>query len=102
MSLKDTIEQWSAGIAYAEAGQYDEAVDKWTEMAEPGAKIHFNVASMFLKLGDLENAERVSIRFDEYQCSYGLCSVESGALSQEGSAFGSVIFPEGLHSFAEI
>ncbi|XP_064396169.1 neutrophil cytosol factor 2-like isoform X2 [Halichondria panicea] len=58
MSLKDTIEQWSAGIAYAEAGQYDEAVDKWTEMAEPGAKIHFNVASMFLKLGDLENAER--------------------------------------------
>ncbi len=67
MSLKDTIEQWSTGIAYAEAGQYDEAVDTWTEMAEPGAKIYFNVASMFLKLGDLENAERVSIMSDEYQ-----------------------------------
>ena len=59
MSLKDTIEQWAAGIALAEAGQFEEAIDKWTSMSEPGARIYFNVASMFLKLGDLENAERV-------------------------------------------
>ncbi len=61
MSLKDTIEHWTGGIAHAEAGQYAEAIDRWTEMSEPGAKIYFNMASMFLKLGDLQNAERVSV-----------------------------------------
>lgn len=59
MSLKETIEQWNAGILHAEAGQYEEAVDRWTEMPEPGAKIYYNIASMFLKLGNLPDAERV-------------------------------------------
>ena len=69
MSLKDTIEQWAAGIDLAESGQYEEAIDRWTSMPEPGARIYFNVASMFLKLGDLENAERV---FYTYECSFQL------------------------------
>ena len=61
MSLKDTIEQWNTGVGHAEAGQYEDAVDRWTEMPEPGAKIYYNIASMFLKLGNLADAERVSL-----------------------------------------
>ena len=59
MSLKDTIEQWQAGVEKAEAGHYEEAIDCFTEMPEPGARIYFNIASMFLRLGNLEDAERV-------------------------------------------
>lgn len=61
MSLKDTIEQWHAGVEKAEAGHYEEAIDCFTEMPEPGARIYFNIASMFLRLGNLEDAERVKI-----------------------------------------
>ena len=59
MSLKDTIEQWQAGVEKAEAGHYEEAIDCFTEMPEPGARIYFNIASMFLRLGNLADAERV-------------------------------------------
>lgn len=60
MSLKETIEAWNAGIAHAMAGQYSDAVDRWTEMSEPGAKIYYNIASMFIKLGNLDEAQSVS------------------------------------------
>jgi len=59
MSLKETIEQWQSGVEKAEMGRYEEAVDCFTEMSEPGARIYFNIASMFLRLGNLEDAERV-------------------------------------------
>ena len=59
MSLKDTIEQWSQGVDKALEGRFEEAIDVWSSMQEPGAKIHFNIASMYLLLGRLDNAERV-------------------------------------------
>lgn len=61
MSLKDTIEQWSRGVDKALDGMLDEAIDIWTSMQEPGARIYFNIASTHLLLGNLDNAERVSM-----------------------------------------
>ncbi len=95
MSLKDTIESWTAGIAHAEAGRYSEAIDKWNEMPEPGAKIYFNIASMFLKLGDVKNAEKVSVLL--YMHSKHACCIESGAVSQEGPSLGSLLLSEGMY-----
>ncbi len=62
MSLKDTIELWKTGAEKADAGQYQEAIDAFLEMPEPGARIYFNVASMYLRLGRLDEAERVRAR----------------------------------------
>lgn len=59
MSLKETILLWNNGVEKALNDRHEEAIDTWTEMPEPGARIYYNIASMFVKLGDLENAERV-------------------------------------------
>lgn len=59
MSLKDTIVQWSQGVDKALEGKSEEAIDIWTTMAEPGARIYFNLASMHMLLGNLDNAKRV-------------------------------------------
>ena len=59
MSLKDTIVYWNQGVDKAQEEKYLEAIDIWTSMQEPGARILFNVASMHFMLGNLDNAERV-------------------------------------------
>lgn len=59
MSLKDMIVQWSQGVDKALDGKFEEAIDIWTAMQEPGARICFNVGCMHLLLGNLDNAERV-------------------------------------------
>ena len=59
MSLKDTIEMWKIGVEKAEAGQYQEAIEAFLGMPEPGARIYFNVSSMYLRMGRLDEAERV-------------------------------------------
>lgn len=41
-------------------GKLAEAIDVWTAMQEPGARIHFNVACMHILLGSIDNAEKVS------------------------------------------
>lgn len=61
MSLKDTIVQWSQGVDKALDGRFEEAIEVWSGMQEPGARIYFNIASMYILLGDLENAGRVSV-----------------------------------------
>ena len=61
MSLKDTILLWNNGAEKAVKGRHEEAIDIWTEMPEPGARIYFSIASMFIKLGNLEDAERVGL-----------------------------------------
>ena len=60
MSLKDFIVQWSDGVDKALEGKFDGALDIWTAIQEPGARIYFNIASMYLLLGKLDNAHRVS------------------------------------------
>ena len=62
MSLKEKVVLWQSGVEKAEAGQFEEAVDNFTEIPEPSARIYFNIASAFLRLGNLEDAERVSKR----------------------------------------
>ena len=59
MSLKDKVVSWQAGVECALAEKFEDAVDKFTEIPEPSARIFFNVASAFLRLGNLEDAERV-------------------------------------------
>ena len=44
-------------------GKFQEAVDIWTGMQEPGARIYFNIASMHILLGNLEEAETVRDRY---------------------------------------
>ena len=60
MSLKETIEFWKSGIVKAEEGKYAEAIEAFLTMPEPGSRIYFNIASMYLRLGDLAAAEDVS------------------------------------------
>lgn len=60
MSLKDTIISWNNGVEAAIAGNLDQAISEWKGMAEPGAKIYYNMASMHLKKGQLDEAIRVN------------------------------------------
>ena len=59
MSLKEKVELWQAGVENAVAGKFEDAVDNFTEIPEPSARIYFNIASAFLRTGNLEDAERV-------------------------------------------
>lgn len=62
MSLKDTIVQWSEGVDLALSGKSKEAIAVWSAMQEPGARIYFSIASMYVVLGSIENAEKVSLQ----------------------------------------
>lgn len=68
MSLKEKVVLWHAGVENAAAGKFEEAVDNFTEIPEPSARIYFNIASAFLRLGNLEDAERVRV-----EKKWGLC-----------------------------
>ena len=70
MSLKDTIVQWSEGVDLALSGKPKDAIAVWTAMQEPGARIYFNVASMHVLLGSIENAEKVSLQDDLPNSAY--------------------------------
>lgn len=72
MSLKEKVVLWQAGVENAAAGKFEEAVDNFTEIPEPSARIYFNIASAFLRLGNLEDAERV--RVEKSGVSAGLAS----------------------------
>lgn len=60
MSLKEYVEQWQEGSKLGEEGRYQEAIRVFLDMQEPGARIYFNAASMYLRLGNLDEAELVS------------------------------------------
>ena len=60
MSLKEKVVLWQAGVENAEAGKFEDAIDNFTEIPEPSSRIFFNIASAFLRQGNLEDAERVS------------------------------------------
>ena len=61
MSLKEMIEHWKTGVEMASRNQYTAAIESFLGMQEPGARIYFNVASMYLRLGNLPDAEEVRI-----------------------------------------
>lgn len=68
MSLKQMIEYWKAGVELGEKEQYQEAIRKFLDMPEPGARIHFNIANMYLRLGKLVEAEEVFLK--QYKQSF--------------------------------
>ena len=59
MSLRQMIELWKDGVELGEKEQYEEAIRKFLDMPEPGARIYFNIANMYLRLGKLSEAEEV-------------------------------------------
>ena len=61
MSLKQMIESWKEGVELGQNDRYEDAIRKFLDMPEPGARIYFNVASMYLRLGKLSDAEEVNI-----------------------------------------
>ena len=67
MSLKEIVVLWQSGVEHAAAGKYEEAVDNFTEIPEPSARIYFNIASAFLKLGNLGDAERVRASIEPWE-----------------------------------
>ena len=62
MSLKETIEFWKKGVDEAEKGRHSEAIKSFMDMPEPGSRIYFNVANMYVSLGSIEEAEEVRER----------------------------------------
>ena len=63
MSLKETIIYWNNGVEAAIAGNLEQAITEWMSMPEPGAKIYYNIASMRLKQGQLDQALKVWVNF---------------------------------------
>lgn len=59
MSLKELIEGWKNGSELAEAERYQEAIDAFLDIQDPGSKIHYNAAAVYLRLGNLKKAEKV-------------------------------------------
>lgn len=60
MALREMIEIWKEGVEKAEKNQHNAAIETFLDMPEPGARIYFNVASLYLRLGNLNAAEEVS------------------------------------------
>ena len=53
------IEFWKEGVELGEKEQFDDAIKKFLDMPEPGSRIYFNIANMYLRLGKLSEAEEV-------------------------------------------
>lgn len=63
MSLRETIELWKDGVENAEKEHYAAAMECFHAIPEPGARIYFNMANVYLEQGDLLQAETVSSPF---------------------------------------
>ena len=115
MSLKEKVVLWQAGVENAEAGKFEDAIDNFTEIPEPSSRIYFNIASAFLRQGNLEDAERVSpthLLSNYIHCPLCLCffwkfhfacvfRTESGPVCEERPTHGAGLLPEGLPLSAE-
>lgn len=84
-------------------GKFDEAIDIWTSMQEPGARIYFNIASMYILLGSLDSAEKVGQRYCHWFLILGqwYSGAELGFVYSEGQSFSFGILSKRLHSPSE-
>ncbi|KAL5483803.1 hypothetical protein EMCRGX_G020218 [Ephydatia muelleri] len=87
MSLKDEVAAWQKGVDRAAEAKYDEAIACFSEMAEPGARIFFNIASMYLKLGDLKNAKKNLDKCLEKDPHHALAYFQRGCLSLQTESY---------------
>lgn len=87
MSLKDEVAAWQKGVDKAAEGKYDEAIACFAEMAEPGARIFFNIASMYLKLGDLRSAKKNLDKCVEKDPHHALAYFQRGCLSLQTESY---------------
>uniref|UniRef100_A0A8D0L2S2 Neutrophil cytosolic factor 2 n=1 Tax=Sphenodon punctatus TaxID=8508 RepID=A0A8D0L2S2_SPHPU len=61
MSLAETIRLWSKGVSAAEQKDWAAALDAFTSVQNPSSKICFNIGCIHLVLGNLAEAEQVSL-----------------------------------------
>lgn len=59
MSLVETIRLWQEGVCAADGKQWRAALDAFTAVQNPPAKICFNIGCIHLILGELAKAEEV-------------------------------------------
>lgn len=59
MSLVETIRLWQEGVCAADRKEWGAALDAFTAVQNPPAKICFNIGCVQLLLGKLEEAEQV-------------------------------------------
>ena len=59
MDLKPNFPEWylwTLGIAYRDAGQYEQAVTAFKKMTNPDPKVWLHLASAYVRLGRIEEA----------------------------------------------
>lgn len=59
MSLVETIRLWQEGVCAADGKEWRAALDAFTAVQHPPAKICFNIGCIHLILGQLAEAEEV-------------------------------------------
>lgn len=59
MSLVETIRLWQEGVCAADRREWGAALEAFTAVQNPPAKICFNIGCVQLVLGELEEAEQV-------------------------------------------
>lgn len=59
MSLVETIRLWQEGVCAADRKEWSAALDAFTAVQNPPAKICFNIGCIHLVLGKLVEAEEV-------------------------------------------
>lgn len=64
MSMKETLIYWAEGVDKADSGDNAGAMEQFSYIVEPFARIYYNMAAMQLRLGNINQAEKVSLILD--------------------------------------
>lgn len=75
MSLVETIRLWQEGVCAADRKEWRAALDAFTAVQNPPAKICFNIGCIHLVLGKLAEAEEV--RYSHYSRLQALVSLHT-------------------------
>jgi len=57
--MKENIIYWSEGVERAEIGDNAGALERFSYITEPFARIFYNMAAIQLRLGNINQAEKV-------------------------------------------
>jgi len=57
--MKENIMYWAEGVERAESGDNARALERFAYITEPFARIFYNMAAIHLRLGNINQAEKV-------------------------------------------
>uniref|UniRef100_A0A8D0G8F6 Neutrophil cytosolic factor 2 n=1 Tax=Sphenodon punctatus TaxID=8508 RepID=A0A8D0G8F6_SPHPU len=83
MSLAETIRLWSKGVSAAEQKDWAAALDAFTSVQNPSSKICFNIGCIHLVLGNLAEAEQVSLMAILYNIALMHANLEEWKKAEE-------------------